>query len=59
MDLIHQDPNIEKQYLKRLLKHKKYESKSIYILKLKNDRSEVQVTKKMAASRKKLDNIKL
>lgn len=24
MDLIHQDPNVEKKYLKRLLKHKKY-----------------------------------
>lgn len=26
MDLVHEDPNIEKQYIKRLMKHRKLES---------------------------------
>lgn len=32
MDLIHEDPSIERKYIKRLVKHKKLESKYEYNL---------------------------
>lgn len=34
MDLVHEDSEIEKKYIKRLMKHKKMESKFIFIFSL-------------------------
>jgi hypothetical protein len=31
MDLVHEDPNIEKKYIKRLMKHRKMESMISYM----------------------------